>query len=231
MSVADVQASIQRIEANLLRYGVIKQSSTKAGAASFDRAVSAATAPSSGSAVATGDVAGDDVVESAKKYVGVPYVLGGTGKDGIDCSALMQRAFGDLGIEIPRLVHQQQTVGTEVKSLKDAKPGDMIVLDGGDHIAMYLGNDMVIHAPYEGRSVSVQKRWFDEGDIVTIRRVVPSERPSTSAASAVFGATGAYGATEANSVDSLASLLNSSSHGTAARLMAARTALQLGGGA
>lgn len=227
MTVADIQASIQRIEANLLRYGVTKRASSETSAASFDRAVTAAASSSSGSTIATGDVTGDDVVESAKKYVGVPYVLGGTGKDGIDCSALMQRAFGDLGIEIPRLVHQQQTVGTEVASLKDAKPGDMIVLDGGDHIAMYLGNDMVIHAPYEGRTVSVQKRWFSDDDIVTIRRVVPSERASVSAAAA----SGSYGAFDPNSVDSLASLLNSSSNGTAARLMAARTALQLGGGA
>jgi hypothetical protein len=143
----------------------------------------------------------------------------------------MQRAFGDLGIEIPRLVHQQQTVGTEVKSLKDAEPGDMIVLDGGDHIAMYLGDDMVIHAPYEGRSVSVQKAWFDDDDIVTIRRVVPSERPSASTAGAAYGITGAYGGADSGSLDSLASLLNSSSNGTAARLMAARSALQLGGGA
>ena len=71
-------------------------------------------------------------------------------------------------------MHEQQTVGQKVDSLKDAKPGDLIVLNGGDHIAIYAGNDTVIHAPYEGRTVSVQKAWFTDKDIVTIRRIVPA---------------------------------------------------------
>ena len=89
---------------------------------------------------------------------------------------------------MPRLVHEQQTVGQKVDSLKDAKPGDLIVLNGGDHIAIYMGNDTVIHAPYPGRTVSVQKAWFDDADITTIRRIVPATDDAATGSAAPLAA-------------------------------------------
>ena len=75
----------------------------------------------------------------------------------MDCSGLVQRVLADLGIEVPRVVSSQQTMGTEVGSLAEAQPGDLIVTDNADHIVIYAGNGMIIHAPYEGRTVSLQR--------------------------------------------------------------------------
>lgn len=139
-------------------------------------------------ATPTGEVTGQAVTDAAMKYIGVPYVFGGEDASGMDCSGLVQRVYADLGIEVPRLVSGQMTAGTEVASLAEAQPGDLIVTDNAEHIVIYAGDNKVIHAPYEGRTVSHVERWFDESDIVTIRRIVPTATAGT-AGVAALGAT------------------------------------------
>jgi peptidoglycan DL-endopeptidase CwlO len=117
---------------------------------------------------------GADVVADAEKYLGVPYVLDGESTKGIDCSGLVQKTYKDLGITLPRTVHEQKLMGTAVPSLAQAQPGDLIVFKGGGHVAIYEGNDTVIHAPYPGRVVSNQKLWVGDSGIETIRRIVPT---------------------------------------------------------
>lgn len=169
--------------------GTALSSAATASTASTAAAAST-TASTDGMLISPNGTTGNDVVDAALDYQGTPYVLGGESKSGIDCSGLVQAAFGALGVAVPRLVHEQETVGQKVDSLKDAKPGDLIVLNGGDHIAIYMGNDTVIHAPYPGRTVSVQKAWFTDQDITTIRRIVPAtgDDPTTSAAGALSSA-------------------------------------------
>ncbi len=130
----------------------------------------------------TSTATGDGIVSAAEAYEGVPYVFGGTSDTGLDCTGLVQKALGDAGITVGRSMDDQMTAGTEVGKLADAKPGDLIVLDGGAHIVIYAGNGNVIHAPYEGRTVTEQKIWFDDSDIATIRRVAP-DAAATPAAS------------------------------------------------
>jgi len=122
---------------------------------------------------------GADVVADAEKYLGVPYVLDGESTKGIDCSGLVQKTYSDLGISLPRTVHQQKLMGTAVPSLAQAQPGDLIVFKGGGHVAIYEGNDTVIHAPYPGRVVSNEKLWVGDSGIETIRRIVPSAGTTT----------------------------------------------------
>lgn len=138
-----------------------------------------------GGGTPTGGVTGQAVTDAAMKYIGVPYVFGGEDASGMDCSGLVQRVYADLGIEVPRLVSGQMTAGTEVASLAEAQPGDLIVTDNAEHIVIYAGDNKVIHAPYEGRTVSHVERWFDESDIVTIRRIVPTTAESTAAVAQV----------------------------------------------
>jgi hypothetical protein len=122
------------------------------------------------------------VVADAKKYIGVPYVLDGESMSGMDCSGLVQQVYKDEGVALPRQVHTQKLEGTAVPSLAEAQPGDLIVFKGGGHIAIYAGNDTVIHAPYPGRTVSEQKLWVGDSGIDTIRRIVPATSTAPKAA-------------------------------------------------
>lgn len=137
-----------------------------------------------------GAATGADVAAAAKKYLGVPYVFGGEDGTGMDCSGLVQRVYADLGIEVPRLVSGQMKIGTEVPSLAEAQPGDLIVTGGGDHILIYAGNNKVIHAPYEGRTVSLVDAYMNDGDIDTIRRIIPAGSAPAAARTAPIGAAG-----------------------------------------
>ncbi len=252
MTFTEMVSTIQQIQAQLASLSPALPTTPGSGAA-FADALSGATATSGtvetsktastdGALIDGGGVTGDDVVAAAKKYVGVPYVFGGESSSGMDCSGLVQKTFSDLGVSVPRLVHEQQTVGQKVDSLKDAKPGDLIVLNGGDHIAIYAGNDTVIHAPYEGRTVSVQKAWFTDKDIVTIRRIVPatgdaaaastggvsaSTSANLAALSAMLGQSTSSSLTGSDtSLSSLLSTLGvSGSSSTAQQLLAARASI------
>lgn len=137
-----------------------------------------------------GAATGAAVVADALKYLGVSYVFGGEDASGMDCSGLVQRVYADVGIDLPRLVSGQMKAGTEVGSLADAQPGDLIVTGGGEHILIYAGDHKVIHAPYEGRTVSLVEAYMDDSDIDTIRRIIPSGASPASAPSMLRGAAG-----------------------------------------
>ena len=169
MSIDSI-ASLQRIQGTFEQLsGATAKSTSNDLFAKLVAALQAQDKTTSSASTATGD----GIVTAAAKYEGVPYVFGGTSSSGIDCTGLVQKALADAGITVGRSMDEQMTAGTEVGKLADAKPGDLIVLDGGAHIVIYSGNGNVIHAPYEGRTVTEQKAWFDDSDIVTIRRVAP----------------------------------------------------------
>jgi cell wall-associated NlpC family hydrolase len=205
MTMIEAMSRIQEIQSTLqqLRVGPLAAasgSSTDAapatsGAADFATSLASALGSTAPAAPANpGAATGTDVVAEAEKYIGVPYVFGGEDSSGMDCSGLVQRVYGDLGIDVPRLVSGQMRIGTEVGSLADAKPGDLIVTDGGDHIQIYAGDHKVIHAPYEGRTVCKVEAYMDDSDIDTIRRVIP-DRPAP--ASAVTASTSTASAASA----------------------------------
>ncbi|MEO6503716.1 MAG: transglycosylase SLT domain-containing protein [Jatrophihabitantaceae bacterium] len=132
--------------------------------------------------------AGADIVTSAEKYLGVPYVFGGATPTGLDCSGLVQRAYGDLGISLPRIASDQAHVGIAVPSLAQAQPGDILTFgEPAHHVALYVGNNKMIAAPEPGDKVKIQSVYETP---TSIRRVVSSAGEaglSTGQAGAVTG--------------------------------------------
>lgn len=97
------------------------------------------------------------VLLEAEKYLGVPYVYGGSTPAGFDCSGLTQYVFGQLGISLPRTDVEQrawaQSNGMQVPP-EEAQPGDLMWHPG--HVGIYAGNGMILHAPTPGDVVRIQ---------------------------------------------------------------------------
>jgi peptidoglycan DL-endopeptidase CwlO len=147
----------------------------------FASALAKAAGGTGGSAVT-----GDQIVESAKKYLGTPYVFGGTDPaKGLDCSALVQRAYRDMGVELPRNSWQQAKAGTKVDGLANARPGDILAFDSPvDHVAIYLGDNKMIAAPKPGDHVKIESVYERP---THIRRVLgtPAAAPASADVSSV----------------------------------------------
>ncbi|MCI1674696.1 MAG: NlpC/P60 family protein [Ancrocorticia sp.] len=137
---------------------------------------------------------GQDLVESAMKYLGTPYVWGGEDSSGVDCSGLVQLAFADLGILVPRVAADQGTLGVSVGSLAEAEPGDLLIFRNGEHIGIYLGNNQMIHAPQPGETVEVSEVYNTP---TSIRRVFQDAVPTTESTSTQTSLTALLGALEA----------------------------------
>lgn len=155
---------------------------TAATAAARTRATGSSTGPSgtgTGAPKARTGPTGGDVVAAAKKYLGVPYVFGSTKPSvGLDCSSLVQRAYKDLGIKLPRLSWDQAKAGTAVRGgLANARPGDILGFNGNGHVAIYLGHGKMIAAPQPGERVKIQRVYAKPS---AIRRIIPTE-PTSSA--------------------------------------------------
>ena len=88
------------------------------------------------------------IVKTAKKYIGVPYVFGGTTPSGFDCSGFLQYVFKENGITIPRLADEQYKLGKHVKTT-ELVAGDLVFFTtyeaGASHCGIYLGNGQFVH--------------------------------------------------------------------------------------
>ncbi|ENK1242203.1 C40 family peptidase [Clostridium sporogenes] len=90
---------------------------------------------------------GQDIVNYAKQFQGVPYVGGGETTSGFDCSGFVQYVYKNAaGISLPRTTYDQINVGTPV-SQSNLQPGDLIFPESNiGHVGIYVGNGQMIHA-------------------------------------------------------------------------------------
>lgn len=98
---------------------------------------------------------GDSALDYAVRQIGKPYKWGAEGPKSFDCSGLTSQAWASAGKEIPR-TSQEQWAQLKRVSLRKLRPGDLIVyFPKATHVAMYLGDGMVIQAPRPGTRVKV----------------------------------------------------------------------------
>jgi hypothetical protein len=181
VSVTDVAARIQQIQAQLAQL----TPATSTDGTAFASALADASSVS-GDGAASGASAGQAVVAEARKYLGVPYVWGGTDPSkGLDCSGLVQLVYKKLGIELPRVSYEQARAGTAVASLDQAKPGDILAFGSPvHHVALYIGDHKMIEAPRPGKDVRVSDVYETP---TAIRRVLPDSAVTTTGASPAGG--------------------------------------------
>jgi hypothetical protein len=104
-----------------------------------------------------------NLVTLAKKYLGEAYVWGGTRLGvGVDCSGYTQALYRELGIYIPRTSREQARGGSSV-SANSLKPGDLVFYGSSsyiNHVAMYIGNGMVIHASNRRDGIKISNMYY-----------------------------------------------------------------------
>ncbi|WP_309225934.1 C40 family peptidase [Streptomyces lunaelactis] len=122
-----------------------------------------------------------NAIRWALGQLGTPYQWGGTctnphgnvARDRCDCSSLMQRAYGVAGIEISRTTYTQINDGRGVPTTA-LQPGDLVFTEGSasrpEHVSMFIGDGLVVHAPRPGRVVEVAKL-STHGTILVARRI------------------------------------------------------------
>jgi cell wall-associated NlpC family hydrolase len=106
-----------------------------------------------GSTVAPPNVHGG-VVGIAMRYLGVPYVWGGSTPRGFDCSGFVSYVFAQIGVSVPHSSYSQFGMGTAI-SINALQPGDLVFFTGASHVGIYIGGGQFIHAPHTGDVVKI----------------------------------------------------------------------------
>jgi cell wall-associated NlpC family hydrolase len=104
---------------------------------------------------ATGTGRGAKALAFARAQIGKPYRFGAAGPNAYDCSGLTSAAWKAAGVTLPRTSYAQFHVGRYVAKA-DLQPGDLVFFYSStrpSHVALYVGNGMVLHAPHPGASV------------------------------------------------------------------------------
>ena len=124
-----------------------------------------------------------DVVATALALQGVPYRWGGSDPSGFDCSGLVQYAFAQHGIILPRETADQHDVGHAIP-VPDIRPGDLVFFQtvslGPSHVGLAIGDDRFVHAPTSGGVVRVERLsvMYWSRRLFGVRRVLADGAPT-----------------------------------------------------
>jgi cell wall-associated NlpC family hydrolase len=120
-------------------------------------------------------------IQYALAQLGKPYVWGGSGPGGFDCSGLTMQAYGAAGIALPRTTYTQVYAGQPIFAMSQLAPGDLLFTLGSDpgpggapgHVGMFIGANTVIDAPRTGATIQLTSLSGWVRQLVAIRRMVP----------------------------------------------------------
>lgn len=106
-------------------------------------------------------ILGQNLVETAKQYIGTPYVYGGMSPAGFDCSGFVKYIYSLYGVSLDRTAASQAHNGTWV-ARDQLQPGDIICFANSrgssyiGHVGIYVGNNQFIHSPRTGYTVTIE---------------------------------------------------------------------------
>ncbi|WP_030710175.1 C40 family peptidase [Streptomyces sp. NRRL F-2580] len=150
---ADRKAAAERATRSSARASL---NSTSASGSGSSQGTGTVTAPATGSAAA--------IVNFARAQVGKAYVMGGTGPSSFDCSGLVQAAYRQAGISLPRMSQAQSSAGTSV-SLNALQPGDILYWGSKGsayHVAIYVGGGKFVGAQNPSTGIVERNLSYDK---------------------------------------------------------------------
>lgn len=116
----------------------------------------------------SGSELGQAVADFACRFVGNPYVWGGTSlTNGADCSGFVMSVYANFGVSLPHSSSADRHVGYAVDGLENAQPGDLICYSG--HVALYIGNGQIVHASTAKTGIIISNANYRS--ILSIRRI------------------------------------------------------------
>jgi cell wall-associated NlpC family hydrolase len=108
-------------------------------------------------------ITGNKILDYASKFMGIPYLWGGTTPLGFDCSGFVQYVYKNFGIDLPRVTMDQVNVGTAV-SINNLQKGDLIYFRTNtaqpsqvSHVGMYTGDNKFMQAPKTGDIIRISE--------------------------------------------------------------------------
>jgi cell wall-associated NlpC family hydrolase len=115
------------------------------------------------------------ITRTAMRYLGVPYMWGGTSFAGVDCSGFVQTVFAKNGIELPRMADEQFAMGRRI-AMRLLMPGDLVFFEtytsGASHVGIYIGKGKFIHASLRGVMIDSLGMSYYASRYIGARRLV-----------------------------------------------------------